>query len=189
METDGPDELTSLDWRTVAAELLEWAILRAGKYRWSFRTSLPDGSSLEDIVYEVIQEIIEEPERLQGVPPMVKMRRMIDTKLWNLAKSADDNLQRLESMDAQASFDRGLDRLIRDDERARALQLLMDHPKVKESEELQLVVLARYEGHDKAAEIAQSTNLMVKTVYDCNKELSKIYPAIAQALRPERGQS
>jgi hypothetical protein len=125
--------LRSLDWEDIAGKVLVAAIVLAGPYGWRANSALPNGASLEDVVAEAIQDIWADPSRINPkVSLTVQLKGIVRSKLWNLAKSADERVKRSEILeDVAPSLDNGKESVDTHDEFSRAIDLLLGHPKVK----------------------------------------------------------
>jgi hypothetical protein len=179
--------LRSLDWEDIAAKTLAAASVFAGRYGWKANSVLPNGTSLEDVVAEAIQDIWAVPSRINAkVPLTVQLKGIVRSKLWNLAKSSDEQLrQEIVLEDAEAIPDDGVNQVDTHDEFARAIDLLLAHPKVMDHSDLELVVMALSCGASTADEISKETSLSINRVYQLTRELRGIYPSIAHRLQHE----
>lgn len=182
--------LRSLDWEDIAGKVLVAAIVLAGRYGWRANSRLPDGSSLEDVVAEAIQDIWADPSRINSkVSLTVQLKGIVRSKLWNHAKSADERLKRSEILeDVAPSLDNGEESVDTHDEFSRAIDLLLEHPKVKAHSELELVVMALSLGAETAEELSKETGLSTDRMYQLTRELRGIYPSIAHKLQ-NKGQA
>lgn len=179
--------LRSLDWEDIAGKVLAAAVVFAGRYGWRLESALPNGASLEDVVAEAIQDIWANPSRINPkVLLTVQLKGIVRSKLWNLAKSADERVKRSEILeDVAPSLDDGTESVDTHDEFSRAIDLLLKHPKVKGHSELELVVMALSCGAETAEELSKETSLSTDRVYQLTRELRGIYPGIAHTLQNE----
>lgn len=121
------------------------------------------------------------------------------TQLKRAVRRNYSNLFRLESVKKTSLFDEddppdAMDETPTPEEAAsiqnefdRAIQALLEHPKVQRSEDLQLVVTAYGCGFWDEADLARETGLKIERIYQLNRELKDIYPSIKKQLRQERG--
>jgi hypothetical protein len=177
--------LRSLDWEDIAGKVLAAALVFAGRYGWRADCALPGGASVEDVVAEAIQDIWEDPNRINSqVPLTVQLKGIVRSKLWNLAKSAEGRVERSQILEEVVSAgDDDKKAVDARDEFLQAIDLLLDHPKVKDHAELELVVMALSCGALTAEEISKESSLPTKRVYQLTRELRGIYPSIAQKLQ------
>lgn len=175
----------SLDWEDIAAKLLVAANIMAARYGWRRDKCLPGGKSLEDVVIETISDIWEKPERVNSSCSLtVQLKGIIKSKLWNLSQSADERTKRSEALVATAKArESGTASVDCKDECDYAIELLLAHPKVKKSAELELMVTAMSCGILDVVGLAKETGLQRDRIYQLQRELRVIYPSIAQQLQ------
>jgi hypothetical protein len=175
----------SHDWEEISAKVLAAAVVLAARYGWKADTALPNGCSIEDLVIEAISEIWEKPERLNpSMTITAQLKGIVRSKLWNLSQSSDEKVKRSEILaevvpDARNDCDHGEIKVQFD----RAIQSLLEHPKVKKSPDLELVVMGLSCGASDTKQLEKETGLSHDRIYQMQRELRALYPSIASQLR------
>lgn len=185
MDEQALSRLRDLDWKEISANVLRAAIHYAARYGWTVASSLPKGQSLQGLVQQSVAEIWETPDRLNpDVPLHVQLAGIVRSKLSNLAKCKDDDVVRSGNL-AHVPADSTDDKLRNEELFKRAMQLLLNSPKVKGHDDKELVVLAMSDGKLNVSEVADATGLEKTRIYQINRELCAIYPSIAEMLQRE----
>ncbi len=121
------------------------------------------------------------------------------TQLKRAVRRNYSNLFRLESVKKTSLFDEDdppdvADESLTPEETAsiqnefdKAIQALLQHPKVQRSDDLQLVVTAYACGFWDEADLARETGLKTERIYQLNREPKDIYPSIKKHLRQDGG--
>lgn len=188
MDEQQLESLISQDWEEIAAKVANAALVFAARYGWKRDSVLPGGKSIEDVVFEAIADLLNDPGRLSDKWKITtQLKGIVRSKLWNLCKSADNRVARSATMDDEhpAKGHRPEHDVDLKDEFDRAMTLLSSHPKVKAKPELGEVVNAIWCGATDAASIADLANLTQDRVYQLQRELRAIYPSIARELDEE----
>lgn len=187
--------LRSQDWDDIAAKVLVSAIFWAKKYGWYPGKPMPQKMTPELIAKDVIADFWLEARTYNPKWNLV-------TQLRNIAKSKVSNLYgRKETSTTESFADPELKRPKQDrqdqrrpdtiaevrDDFDRAIELLSEHPKVKKSPDLQLVVLAMGCRYWEVPDLARETKLPTGRIHQLKRELRDIYPTIAQKLKHDGG--
>jgi hypothetical protein len=187
--------LRSQDWDDIAAKVLVSAIFWARKYGWFPGKPMPQNMTPEIVAQDVIADFWR-----QNRPYNPKWNLV--TQLRNVAKSKISNLYgRMEAKTTESFADPELKRPVQDqedqrrtdvivemrDDFDRAIELLSEHPKVKKSPDLQLVVIAMGCRFFEVPDLARETKLPTERIHQLKRELRDIYPTIAQQLKNDRG--
>ncbi len=188
------DELTrfrTLDWEDITAKLLQAAISMAVRYGWTLAHALPGGNSLDGIVVEAISDIWKEPTRLNPeVELLVQLRGIVRSKLWNLSQRRDEDVKGLDDLaEPFALVASELETVDTIDEFQRAIQLLLESPRIKGREDLELLVIAISDGAVEVEELIRETGFSRERIYQLQRELRVIYPSIAIQLLNQGQQS
>ncbi|MCC7422364.1 MAG: sigma-70 family RNA polymerase sigma factor [Planctomycetaceae bacterium] len=187
MNEEALEKLRQLDWKEISANLLLAASTFAVRYGWHLQSALPNGQSLRGVVQETISDIWESPERLNpDVPLPVQLAGIVRSKLYNLAKSPDDDVVRtgdLPVLDTASATKSPLEETARLFNRA--MELLAESPRVKGNDDRELVVMAMAEGALAVRDIAETTGLSEARIYQVTREIRAFYPTIGEQLRRE----
>lgn len=175
----------SEDWDEIGPRVLRASLNLARIYGWGEDRSLPKGKSVEGLVQEAISDLFSAPERRnEKVSLTVQLIGIVRSKLSNLARSPDENVERTDCLDDTALDDAEdtNEKVARSDLFSRAVELLGEHTRIKGKADHELVVYAMSEGHLDAEEIEQETGLERKRIYQVLREIKDVYPTIRRQL-------
>ena len=191
MDSEQLEFLRKQDWENIALKLVDWSFWCAQLFG-SPEKLLPLGKTPEDMAYDVIHAFWNEDNTYN--PKWALM-----TQLKRAVRRNYSNLFRLESVKKTSLFDEDdppdvADESLTPEETAsiqnefeKAIQALLQHPKVQRSDDLQLVVTAFACGFWDEADLARETGLKMERIYQLNRELKDIYPSIKKQLRQDGG--
>ena len=194
MNDDELEHLRALDWEEIAMKVANFASSEArNRYGWN-GAAMTKGTSPEDLACDAIAEFWQEPSRYSGKCSLTTfLCGIIRHKLWNVAKweetrttSREDNMEAVAGFTANPSPDTAAGT---SDAFAVAISLLSDHSTVKGKNDHELVVTALACGCFEPDELAKETGLPIKRIYQVQRELNAIYPAIKKQLFNEKGVS
>lgn len=192
MKEDALERLRALDWDEIAAKVANFAHSEArNRYGWN-GSAMPKGASPEDLACDAIAEFWQNPSRHSGTCSLTTfLCGIVKSKLWNASQwletkttSREENLEAVAGTTTQPSPDTAS---ADSDSFAVAIELLSAHPAVKGKADHELVVTALGCGFFEPAELAKETGLPVKRIYQVQRELDAIYPAIKKQLLTEKG--
>lgn len=194
MNDDELDRLRALDWEEIAAKVANFAANWAGNhYGWNGEV-LPKGLSPEDLACEAIGEFWQNPSRRPRDCTLTTfLCGIVKSKLWNVSQLKETRTTvREEDLEATAactthpSPDTAVESA---DSFSSAIALLYKHPAVKGKADHELVVTALGCGCFDPDELVKETSLPIRRVYQIQRELNAIYPAIKKQLVTEKGAS
>ncbi len=189
------ESLRQLDWEEIAAKVANYARrLGWNLYGWRDGELLPKGQTMEDVVFEVIAEFWDNPDRFVAHCSLTtQLCGVVRQKLWNLSQSKESKTTTREEV-SEAVGGRedaklpDLDLQARDTFR-RALDLLAEHPKVKGKSDHESVVTALACGMMDPDELERATGLSRQRIYQVQRELNDIYPAVKRTIEHDGGGS
>lgn len=194
MEDDELERLRALDWEEIAAKVANFAASWAGNhYGWNGE-ALAKGISPEDIACEAIEEFFQNPSRLPRDRTLTTfLCGIVKSKLWNASQwketrttTREDDLETMAGFTTHPSPDVTVES---SDAFSSAIALLSEHPAVKGKADHELVVTALGCGCFDPDELAKESSLPIKRIYQIQRELNAIYPAIKKQLLTEKGAS
>ncbi|MBI3408707.1 MAG: hypothetical protein HY040_10160 [Planctomycetes bacterium] len=156
---------------------------------WQEDMMLPGGQDPEGIVYGLIEKVLAGDRPLNdGEDLMFQLKGMIRSEVSNLFASSDakgvsfkpagDEGPSHEPVDGAAA-----DEIVGSMDFCRRLfELLEQHPRVQADEDFGLVVLAYEEGADSSMAVAEKAGIKIERVYEYNRQLKTMYPAIKAKL-------
>ncbi|GJM25762.1 MAG: hypothetical protein DHS20C16_21770 [Phycisphaerae bacterium] len=186
MDLKALQDFRSHDWADIASKLLTAAPVLATRYGWNRNSILPKGKTLEDVVEEAIADIWENPDRRNPeISVVTQLKGIVRHKLWNLSQNSDGRVARsdLDDHPDKSSAPEATTDLR--DEFEHVIDLLMAHPKVSRSPDLELLVVALGAGITDVPELAQECGVPASRIYQLQRELRAIYPSIARRLNVE----
>jgi len=192
MNEDELDRLRALDWEEIAAKVANFAHSEArNRYGWD-GAAMAKGTSPEDLAFDAIAEFWQDPSRYAGRCSLTTfLCGIVRHKLWNAAKweetrttSREDDMEAVAGFTTNTSPDTAAGT---SDTFAAAVILLSEHSAVKGKADHELVVTALGCGCFDPDELAKETGLPIKRIYQVQRELDAIYPAIKKQLLTENG--
>lgn len=153
---------------------------------WNSDRMLPQGKDPQDIVTDLLEKIVAGDRALNaGDELLPQIMGMIKSEISNLfASSSAKQVSFVGATDKQSNHEPvTMATPAAAAEVNDLFDLLLAHPVVAADTDLGMVVLAYKEGADGPSAVAKAIGLDVKKVYECQRNLAKIYPSIKNALR------
>lgn len=159
----------------------------AVRHGWHDKSMLPGGQDPEGIVYTLFEKILLGRRPLSGAEDLVvQLKGMIKSEVSNLFSSSDGKCVSFEPAGDEGPNHEPIapsdDSVQSNDACKRVFDLLEEHPSVKSDEDFGYVILAYQEGASSAKAVSEKTGIKVERVYEYNRKLKKIYPAIKAKL-------
>ena len=185
---EGQLEFLKAHQQEIGLKLLRFARWLAGtKYSWDEQSkTLPLGKDPQDIVCEVVDDFLHDVRHFNPKYDIeVQLRSAVRSELWALHQRVEANAIPVEQED-DGYLPRGYETdELAPDEAAMVkydwkvlFELLRAHPKVKDDEELEFLLMAIEDGAETAPEMARQTGIAVERIYEILKKLRKIYPIV-----------
>lgn len=159
------------------------------KRGWQEGMMLPGGQDPEAIVYGLIEKVLVGDRPLNDDEDlMVQLKGMIRSEVSNLFTSSDAKGVAFKPAGDEGPSHEAVDRVAADeivgsmDYCRRIFELLEQHPRVQADGDFGLVVLAYEEGADSPGAVAVKTGVKIERIYEYNRQLRTMYPAIKAKL-------
>lgn len=194
MNEDELERLRALDWEEIAAKVANfahsWGLAHYGWNNFEMRA----GTSPEQLAADAIVEFWQDPSRHStGCSLTTFLCGLVKSKLWNASKwketQTTSTVEDMETVAGQSALPSPDIVAVTSDTFTMAIELLAVHPAVKGKADHELVVTALGCGSFDADELAKETGLSIKRIYQVQRELNAIYPAIKKQLLNEKGAS
>lgn len=178
--------LREQDWDELGAKLMNFAIRRACRYGWGLDSMLPNGDSLTGIVHTAIARTFDELDKYDEDKLLLhQLFNRVKQRLHNLAGCSDEKVKRVDdltSVDAMDSSDFESDY---DDSEyfKNLLDKLVEHPKVQNNTELELMAFAMVDGVFEPKPMSEATEIDIKRIYELRRTFqNEIFPQVASAV-------
>lgn len=191
MTEDEIERFRNLDWEEVAAKVANFARNEArNRYGWN-GAAMAKGSSPEDLACDAIAEFWQDSSRFPGTCELTTfLCGLVRHKLWNMSKWSETlTTRREEELEAVGGFAQTASpdaATEAKDEFMSAIAMLSEHPSVKGKADHELVLTAMSCGSIGHAELAKDTGLPITRIYQVQRELNAIYPAIKRKLQTSK---